>query len=180
MAAALRRESKMAVYLYNSTVPNPAASFYMELTQEQRQAFPRKNAEATRGKPFEPGNAGRPKGSRNKTTLALEVLLDGEAEALTRKAIEMALEGDTTAMRLVMDRIMPPRKDRPVTFELPKLETPADAVKAAAAIVEGVASGDLTPSEAEDLSRLVDRFVRAVEATDILERLESLEGERLK
>jgi hypothetical protein len=141
---------------------------------------PRKNAENTRGKPFEPGNSGRPKGSRNKATLALEALLDGEAEALTRKAIGMALEGDTTAMRLVMDRIMPPRKDRPVLFALPKLETPADAVKATSALVEAVASGDLTPSEADDLSRLVDRFVRAVETTDILERLESLEAERLK
>jgi hypothetical protein len=112
--------------------------------------------------------------------LALEALLDGEAEALTRKAIDMALEGDATAMRLVMDRIMPPRKDRPVMFTLPKLETPADAVKASAALVEAVASGDLTPSEADDLSRLVDRFVRAVETTDVLERLESLEAERLR
>ncbi len=140
----------------------------------------RKNAETTRGKPFEPGNSGRPKGARNKATLALEALLDGEAEALTRKAIDMALEGDTTAMRLVMDRIVPPRKDRPVLFPLPKLETPADAVKATAALVEAVASGDLTPSEADDLSRLVDRFVRAVETTDVLERLESLEAERLR
>ena len=101
----------------------------------------RKNAETTRGKPFEPGNSGRTKGSRNKATLALEALLDGEAEALTRKAIEMALEGDTTAMRLVMDRIMPPRKDRPVLFALPKLETPADAVKATAALVEAADRG---------------------------------------
>jgi hypothetical protein len=140
----------------------------------------RKNVETTRGKPFELGNSGRPKGARNKATLALEALLDGVAEALTRKAIDMALEGDTTAMRLVMDRIMPPRKDRPVTFALPKLETPADAVKASAALVEAVASGDLTPSEADDLSRLVDRFVRAVETTDVLERLESLEAEKLR
>jgi hypothetical protein len=141
---------------------------------------PRKNAVKTRGKPFQPGNSGRPSGARNKATLALEALLDGEAEALTRKAIEMALEGDTTAMRLVMDRIMPPRKDRPVMFALPKLETPADAVKATATLVEAVASGDLTPTEAEDLSRLVDRFVRAVETTDILVRLESFEAERLR
>jgi hypothetical protein len=64
----------------------------------------RKNAETTRGKLFEPSNSGRTKGLRNKVTLALEALLDGEAEALTRKAIDMALEGDTTAMRFVMDR----------------------------------------------------------------------------
>jgi hypothetical protein len=53
--------------------------------------------------------AGRPKGSRNKTTLAIEALLEGEAEALTRKAIERALEGDMAALRLCMDRLAPPR-----------------------------------------------------------------------
>src|SRR5215212_11725484 len=79
---------------------------------------------------FRPGNPGRPKGSRNRATLAVETLLEGEVEALTRKAVEMALAGDTTALRLCMDRIMPARKDRAVAFALPKLETPSDAVKA--------------------------------------------------
>src|SRR5918998_2679084 len=108
----------------------------------------RKNGENTRGKPFQQGNPGRPKGSRNRTTLALEALLDGEAEAITRKAVEMALAGDTTAMRLVMDRIMPPRKEWPVLFSMPKLETAGDAVRATAALAEAVASGDITPGEA--------------------------------
>jgi hypothetical protein len=70
--------------------------------------------------------------------LALEALLDGQAEAITRKAVEMALEGDTTAMRLCMDRILPARKERPVMFALPKLETAGDAVKATAALAEAV------------------------------------------
>jgi hypothetical protein len=66
-------------------------------------------------KPGKSGNpSGKPKGARNKTTLAMEALLDGEAEAITRKAIEMAKAGDTTAMRLVMERLMAPRKDRAV------------------------------------------------------------------
>lgn len=138
----------------------------------------RKNARITRGRPFQPGNAGRPKGSRNKASLAVETLLAGEAAALTRKAVELALDGDTTALRLCLERIAPPQKDRPVIFALPRLETPADAVKAAAALLAAVASGDLTPCEAEALSRLVERFVRAIEANDILERLESLESER--
>jgi hypothetical protein len=58
---------------------------------------PRKNAIKTPGRPFEHGNPGRPKGSRNKATLAAEALLDGEAETLTHKAIELAKGGDTTA-----------------------------------------------------------------------------------
>jgi hypothetical protein len=125
---------------------------------------------------FAPGNPGRPKGSRNKTTLALEALLDGEAEVLTRKAIEMALDGDTTAMRLVMDRIMPPRKDRPIMLSMPKLETAGDAVKAMAALAEAVANGDITPGEAGELSKLVDGFTKAVELHEIQQRLDKLEA----
>jgi hypothetical protein len=145
-----------------------------ELTEKQTT---RKNETKTRGgRLFTPGNPGRPKGSRNKTTLALEALLDGEGEALTRKAVGMALDGDTTAMRLCMDRIMPPRKDRPVLFALPRLETAADVVKATAAIVEAVATGDLTPSEAGELSKLIDGFRAALTTAGLEERLAKLEA----
>ena len=66
-------------------------------------------------KPGESGNpAGRPKGARNKTTLALEKMLDGEAEAITRKVIERAKEGDMVAIRLCLDRLLPMRRDRHV------------------------------------------------------------------
>ena len=136
----------------------------------------RKNEKNTRGKPFQQGNPGRPKGSRNKAVLALEALLDGEAEALTRKAIEMAMDGDTTAMRLVMDRIMPPRKDRPVMFTLPKLDTAGDAVKATAALVEAVSVGDITPGEASELSKLLDGFTNALKAEDLQKRVEAIEA----
>ena len=46
----------------------------------------------------------------------MEALFDGEADAIGRKAIEKAKEGDTTAMRLCLERIIAPRKDRPVAF----------------------------------------------------------------
>lgn len=118
---------------------------------------------------------GRPKGARNKATLAVEALLDGEAEELTRKAIEIAKQGDIAALRLCLDRIAPPRKDRPIPFALPQLEKPADAVRAFAAIAEGVATGELTPVEAGELSRVVESYVKAVEVSDIDERLRRLE-----
>jgi Family of unknown function (DUF5681) len=139
----------------------------------------RKNGENTRGRPFQQGNPGRPKGSRNKAILALEALLDGEAEALTRKAISMALEGDTTAMRLCLERIIPPRKDRPVPFALPKLESAADAVAAFSALTNAVASGDLTPGEAAELTKVVEGFVKAVETFEIQQRLDRLEERTL-
>jgi Family of unknown function (DUF5681) len=129
--------------------------------------------------PFEPGQSGNPagkaKGTRNKVTLAIEALLDGEAEALTRKAIELAKAGDMAALRLCMDRLAPPRKDRPVMFELPTITCAADAVKASAALVTAVAVGDLTPAEAGELGKLIEAYVRALEATDFAARLENLE-----
>ena len=140
----------------------------------------RKSAGKARGRPFQPGNAGKPKGTRNRATLALELLLDGEGEALTRKAVEMALSGDTTALRLCLERLLPPRKDRPVAFFLPTLERAEDAVKASAALIEAVARGSITPGEAADLSKLVDGFTKAIELHDIQQRLDKLEAATAK
>jgi Family of unknown function (DUF5681) len=129
--------------------------------------------------PFEPGQSGNPagkaRGTRNKVTLAIEALLDGEAEALTRKAIELAKAGDMAALRLCMDRLAPPRKDRLVMFELPTITSAADAVKASASLVSAVADGDLTPAEAGELGKLIEAYVRALEAADFATRLENLE-----
>ena len=77
--------------------------------------------------PWRPGQSGNPKGkargSRNKACLIAEVLLDGETQRLTRRAIDLALEGDTVALRLCLERILPPVRERPCSFKLPKLET---------------------------------------------------------
>lgn len=139
---------------------------------------PRKNASTTRGRPFAPGNPGRPKGARHKVTLAIEAILEGEAETLTRKAVELATAGDITALRLCMDRLAPVRRDRPVTFDLPRIETADDLPKATQAIMEAVAGGELTPSEAAELGKLVDAHAKAIEVTDLHRRLAALEGGR--
>jgi hypothetical protein len=129
--------------------------------------------------PFQNGQsgnpAGRPRGARNKRTLALEGLMEDESQVITRKVIEMAKDGHMTAIRLVIDRLAPVCKDRPVDFELPPLNTPADAVAALAAIAAAVAVGDLTPREAAQLSKVVDGYVRAVELRDFAPRLAQLE-----
>ena len=104
-----------------------------------------------------------------------EQLLDGEAEALTRKAIKLALSGDTVALRLCLDRILPPRRERPVNFQLPELGSATDAAKAMAAITAAVACGELTPAEAGELSKLVETYVKTIEATEIEHRLRALE-----
>jgi hypothetical protein len=132
-----------------------------------------------RGKPFRKGRSGnpdgRPKGSRNVTTVALESLLDGQATALTQKAIDLALTGDMAALRLCLDRILPPRKDRPLTFNFPSITNAAEAASTMSAILAAVASGEITPTEASEIGKLVDSYVRAVEATELAARIERLE-----
>ena len=141
---------------------------------------PRNNAGKTQGRvpgrPFQPGNPGRPPGARHKATLAAEALLDGEADALTRKAIDAALGGDMTALRLCLDRIVPPRKERPVSFRMPPLKSAEDAAAAMAAITDALAAGELTLSEAAEASAMVERFTRALEAGEVEKRLRALEA----
>ena len=138
------------------------------------------NTQRTRGRPFAKGKSGnplgRPQGARNQTTLALEALLDGEAENITRKVIELALAGDTTTLRLCLDRLLPPRRERPVQFNLPPLQSAADAPGAVAAITAAVAAGDIMPGEAAELAKLVDTFVRAIEVHEFDLRLRALEN----
>ena len=130
----------------------------------------------TQFKPGQSGNpAGKPKGTRNATTLALEALLDGQASALTQKAINLALAGDMAALRLCLDRILPPRKDSPVAFVLPEIKTLNDAVPAMGALVKAVGQGDLTPTEAGELTKMVQAFAKIIETAGIEERVRKLE-----
>jgi Family of unknown function (DUF5681) len=136
--------------------------------------------EKQRGRPFEKGTSGnpsgRPRGSRNATTLALEALLDGQAEALTQKAIDLALTGDIPALRLCLDRILPPRKDRHVSFTLPPINSAQDAAGVVSSVLAAVAAGEMTPADAAEVGKLIDSYVKAYETAELAERLERLEG----
>src|SRR5215813_10533399 len=119
--------------------------------------------------------SGKPKGRRNATTILFDELLRDNAKELIEKAVEMAKGGDGPALRLCIDRLAPPRKDRPVWFDLPKMKEARDAVNASAAIVAAVAAGDLTPSEAAELSKVVDGYARTLQAAEFEERITKLE-----
>ena len=132
-----------------------------------------------RGKPFPKGQSGnlsgQPAGSRNNTALLVEALMDGESEAVSRGAIAKALDGDILAIRLILDRIAPARKDLSVTFTMPAMKGPEDAVTAMNAILQAVAEGEVTPSEASELAKLVDTFVKVLEANELAQRLTAVE-----
>src|SRR3954454_2767303 len=99
----------------------------------------------TRPGTFRPGNPGRPLGARNRATLAAMVLLEGEAEALTRRYVELALAGDTTAMRLCLERLLP--RGRAVRLQLP-MRTLADLDAATDTVSTALAEGAIVLDEA--------------------------------
>ena len=134
-----------------------------------------KNGRNTAGQ-FTEGNTGRPKGSRNKATIAIESLLKGQAEALTKTAVKKALEGDSMALRLCMERIAPASKDKPVSFSLPKMNNSLEASEAAGSVLTAVSEGQLTPIEATRVMGLIDSYRRTLELTEIEQRLQTLEA----
>jgi hypothetical protein len=130
----------------------------------------------TTWKPGQSGNpSGKPRGARHRATVAAEQLLAGEAKALTRKAIELALQGDTTALRLCMDRVAPVRKGT-VRIALPAVTTPGDLVTALGAISEAVARGELTPDEGQAVAVILEGQRRAIETMELEARLARLEA----
>ena len=134
-----------------------------------------KNGRNTAGQ-FVSRNNGRPEGSRNKATIAIESLLQGQADALTQTAITKALEGDSVALRLCMERIAPAPKDQPVSFRLPKMKNALDASEAAGRVLTAVSEGGLTPIEASRVMGLIDSYRRALELTEIEQQLQALEA----
>jgi hypothetical protein len=137
------------------------------------------NAGAKQGGRFKKGRsgnpAGKPKGTRHKTTLLAEKLMQADAENIVNAVLAAAREGDMTAARIVLDRILPARRDNPVTFTLPKIKRPADAVAASAAVLAAVAGGKLTPGEALEVSKLIEGFVKTLEVAELEARLNELE-----
>lgn len=127
---------------------------------------------------FAKGNPGKPRGSRHKATQAVQVLLDEATGQLTQKAINLALEGDTTALRLCLERVCPARKDIPVLFAMPDIKTADDAAIGARAIIEAVSVGDLTPIEGASVMGLIETYRRTLETTDIETRIKELESRR--
>ena len=142
-----------------------------------------KKQKKTRGRPFEPGGPGgpgRPQGSRNKATLALDKIADDAGETILRKMVESAEGGDMRAAELVLSRIWPARKGRPITLALPSIKNAADIVFALGAVADAVAAGDVTPDEGSAVANVLETKRRSIETADLERRIEALETEKQK
>lgn len=128
---------------------------------------------------FKKGQSGNPRGKKpgtlSKATVAMQTLLQGEGEVLTRKCVELALDGDMTAMRLCLERITPPVRELPLEFKLPCINSAEKLSKATARILKEVSLGNLTPGQGESITRLLGHHQKALEISDLDTRLKVLE-----
>jgi hypothetical protein len=129
---------------------------------------------APRGRPFAPGNPGRKPGSKNRTTVVATALLDGEAETLVRKAIELAKAGDADMLKFLLRPYLP--RDRRVKLELLRLEFADDAVTAIGQILDAIAAGEITPSEGAAVAAIIDVQRRVIDQAEIERRFAALEA----
>ncbi|MGI9071082.1 MAG: hypothetical protein ACR2JB_07120 [Bryobacteraceae bacterium] len=136
-----------------------------------------KNSKRT-GHRFGPGNKhgrGRPEGSRNHATILLQQLMDNEAESIIRKVIELAKEGDSIAMKLAVERLIPPAKDRHIQLKFPRVHSAEDVIEASACLVQAVTEGNITPGEAHSVAGLLEVHRRASETASLEKRISELE-----
>ena len=132
-----------------------------------------------RGTPFQAGNKfgrGRPPGSRNKSTLLKQGALEAHATPLLNKLMLMALNGQIGAMRLCMEQLMPGRHSAPVKLRMPKTNTAAGVKEGCERVLQGVAKGEISPTQGLQLMTMLDVQRRAVESDELEQRLEAVEN----
>jgi hypothetical protein len=137
-----------------------------------------KQSADTRFKPGNPGGPGRPAGSRNKATIALDQIADDAGKDILDMMIEAAKGGDMRAADLVLSRIWPVRKGRPIALTLPAIQSAADVVAAVGAVADAVGAGDITPDEGQAVAAILEAKRKAIETVELESRVAALEAER--
>ena len=150
----------------------------MRLDEKQKAKTPESTGKKQKGrfKPGQSGNpAGRPKGARHKSTMAALSLLEGEAQALTRKAIEEAMGGNMVALKLCLERLVPAAKERPVDIAFPEVSDASDLAKLTGTLLAAVGDGSLDCGQAASLSKVIDAHRNTLELSEIETRLQNIE-----
>ena len=127
----------------------------------------------------ESGNpTGKPAGTRNKATVMVQTIMERGAKEITEAVVGLAKKGDLSAARLVLERLVPPVKERPIFLALPDTSTTDGIADAQQAILQAVAAGDLLPGEAATMAGIVEARRKAVETNELEARISALEGKK--
>jgi hypothetical protein len=131
---------------------------------------------------FQPGQSGnpqgRPRGSRNAAIVALDKIGSDGAKEILEKAVELAKSGDSRSMEIILSRIWPIRKGRPIVIDLPNCTDPASVVQALARVTEAAATGEITTEEAAALGSLIETSRKALETQELEKRIIALEAKQ--
>jgi hypothetical protein len=147
------------------------------MTKTRNAQTPKRKASNGRWRKGASGNpSGRPAGSRNRKTLLLEQMLDGQAEKIIAKAMELANEGNIPAVRMCLDRILPARKERTVSLELGPITNAEEASKQLQCVTAAIAEGSITPAEGESITNVVMSHIRILETVEFERRMAELEN----
>jgi len=130
----------------------------------------------TRGRPFEAGNSGKPKGARHRATQMIEKILTEGAESAAQATVTAAQNGDMTAARLVLDRLCPLRKGRPIRLNIPTIDTPAEISAALSTVTAAMCRGEITPEEAVVIAGVIKAKSELVSVVELEARIRELEA----
>ena len=105
----------------------------------------------------------------------VQQLAEGQAEALVQKVLELARAGDVACLRMILDRLWPPRKGQPVNIDMPPIKNSQDVLAAIASVWTAIGDGRLTPDEASAMSSVVERSIQVIQFHDVLKGVDNLE-----
>jgi hypothetical protein len=144
----------------------------------QNELVPVPNLGPNRDGRFKPGHSGRPKGARRKVTVLAERMMEAKSAEVVAAVLEAAIIGhDMAAAKIVMDRISPIRKGKPVAFTMPNMNA-VGVSEAFSAVIAAVAAGRLTCEEGKAVADLLDMQRKAIETGDLADRIEKLEARK--
>jgi hypothetical protein len=121
-----------------------------------------------------PGGPGRPR--LRERAAALDLVAAEAGAELIDVALQEAKKGNLRAVELLLDRIWPVRRGRPVEIDVPPIRAVADLVPAGAAVTRAVLTGDLTPDEGAAAARILTAQSKMIETADFEVRLRDLDN----
>jgi hypothetical protein len=141
---------------------------------------PNSNGRKSDGR-FAQGNRlspGRPPGARGKAALLAEQLIDADCAGIVEQLVTAAKGGDVAAAKVLLDRLLPAKRDRHIEYQLSPINSAADAAAAINHILAGVGAGELTASEGDALVKMVESAAKVIEISLLEARVAALEGAR--
>src|SRR5690348_12553956 len=125
-----------------------------------------------------PGGPGRPRARERIAALDQRVAEAGDD--LIDAALKVAKDGNVRAIEMLLDRIWPAQRGRPVEIEAAEIRAVSDVVPATAAVTNAVLNGDVTPREGAAAARVIETHGKMIELVDLERRMTALEQESLR